>query len=141
MVRLLSIGMLAVALVAVPLSQGGHGTFTASDSFLPPGNTTTKLVGGVSETVAGCDPGSAADGLDGFWYDITGYGGHAFSLSVDATLDADTWFYDSGCGFESSGDGAENLIGGAEAGTVPADAAFVIVDNAGGFGAFTITIG
>lgn len=125
--------VLAAAVLLVPSTLAGTytGTFTGpGHGFLP----------GVTATLAPCDPGSASQGVDGYWFDI----GHeppgaTYTLAVATTLDADLVFHDSACNFLTH-DGATSGLGATLTGVVPAGADWVLVDNFAGSGAFTLTI-
>ena len=60
---------------------------------------------------------------------------------MDPTLDADVWFYDAACNFINDDSMAQAFVGETESSTVPAGAAYAVVDGFAGTGNFTLTVG
>lgn len=135
-------GAVALLLVASAVPGGaGHAAFSEDGTILgPPGLLT--------EILAACDPASPLNGVDGIWYDITGFGGHTAILTPgEDTTDVDAWFYTADCTFIDDDSMAQEFIppfsetGGVEAAAVSFDAAFLVVDLFfGAGGTFTLTI-
>lgn len=75
-------------------------------------------------------------GVDGYWFELTGFDGAAATMTSTA-VDADVWFYNEGCAIikPASDPVAYSMATDAtanEAGTVPADTFYVVVDVAVG---------
>ena len=141
--RLTLIGLtgLLVLSIAAPATAGHGPQFTATGTVLV-GDPASAVIGGVTENVAPCDPGSAANGVDGIWYDIQGFGVHTATLTMDSTADFDIYWYDESCQFIDDVTMAANFVGETEMGTVPFDARYAVVDLfIGGAATFNLTIG
>lgn len=102
---------------------------------------------GISEALAACDPGSPFNGLDGMWFEIDGFAGHEFTLTMDDGSDYDIFFYDDGCNrIEGVGDCFMDLGLVApfdcytEEGEVPEGTAYTLVHNYVGVGGFRLII-
>ena len=104
------------------------------------GHPVTAVAGGIDENLGGCN-GIADPGIDGQWFDLRNEAPGSFAiLDPDDSLDADAWFYTASCGFIDDDVLARQFVGAAETGTVPAGAAYVVVDGYAGTGNFTLTI-
>lgn len=142
MKRLLIVAV--VGLFALSVASPGmatHGpTFTASGTVAV-GHPATNVTGGITENLGSCDPESGFNGLDGRWYDITGFGDHTATLTLDANSDFDAYWYDASCTFIDDSGMAQGFVGETETAPVPTNAKFVIVDLfLGANGTFTLKI-
>lgn len=140
--------IVSLLLVASALPGGaGHAVFSEDGTIAAP-NPSSPFTGGATEKLAACDPASPLNGVDGIWYDITGFGGHTAILTPgEDTTDVDAWFYTADCDFIDDDSMAQEFIppfsetGGVEAAAVSFDAAFLVVDLFfGAGGTFTLTI-
>lgn len=141
--RLAAAVLVPALALAVPVAgNAGHTEepLVATGTILV-GHPATGVVGGVTENLAPCTTDDPLNGVDGVWVDLGDFQGHDAVLTVDATLDGDLYFYDSGCGFLPEGTMAAGFLGATEAGVVPVDAQYAIVDGFLGTGAFTLTVG
>lgn len=129
----LLLGSLLVLPTAVAASTTFSGTITA-------GHPATGVGVGVTELGAACDTEADLNGVDGHWFDVAAYDGWTFVLTMDATLDADVWFYDASCTPIDDGSGAKGIIGVQETGKVPSNAAYAIVNGYAGTGSFTLKL-
>ena len=132
---------LAALLALAPLAAGGHAPVIVVEGSILVGHLGTVFLGGVTESLASCDPSSPLNGLDGVWVDIRGYVGHPFLLTTDPTLDGDLWFYTDACLWIHLATGAHFGLGEPEHGRVPDRSAYLIVDGGLGTGAFRLTVG
>jgi hypothetical protein len=156
MKRLALVSMILLAVAAPALASHTATDFVATGTILI-GDPGTRVIGGVTEQGSPClgsidpdVPAGLAQGVDGFWIALPeGSGGHAATLTSTAPNDVDAWFYDEGCGLiQPAADPnaysmatTDPVPNGDEAGTIPANAAFVAVDlYVGAAAPFTFTI-
>lgn len=130
---------IASLLLVTSVATAGHGgAFTDARSI------TVDSPANYAPIVFPCDVTSPFNGLSGYWYDLASNGmagaGHSFLLSSDDPLDIDPYFYDVNCDFISNGGAAMGGIGVAETGTVPPNAAFLLVWGALGHGTYELTL-
>lgn len=137
--------LLAVALVVLAAPPvAADGGFTV-EGTLAVGNPVSKAIGGLTEFLAPCDPSDPdLQGLDGFWIALPAEVTETAASMTSDGVDTDVWFYDANCSLLLGGESeamATDLTAN-ENGTVPADAAYAIVDLAVGANAsFTFTAG
>lgn len=134
--------MVAVSLFTmVPAASASHDETFEEDGEILAGQPGTGLGVGAAELGAACDTDSDLNGVDGQWHNITGFAEHEFELTMDDTLDVDVFFYDADCSWiNADSTGAEGFVGQTEDGTVPANAAFAVVNGWAGTGSYTLTI-
>lgn len=101
----------------------------------------------VTRALAPCDPTSDYNGVDGYWVDIEGFGGHEATLTMDPDAQFDIAFRNETCtwtGVPKPWPGPIVLplrLGETVTVTVPEDARYAIVDLFYGADAtFTLTI-
>lgn len=132
-------GLFALSLTAPATATHGP-TFTASGTVAV-GHPATNITGGVTENLAACDTASGLNGVDGRWYDITGFGAHTATLTMDANSDFDAYWYDASCTYIDDSGMAQGFLGATETSAVPDAAKYVIVDLfLGANGTFTLKI-
>jgi hypothetical protein len=139
--RLVILGLagLVVLSLAMP-ATAKHATFEKSGSARV-GHPLVGFTGGFTENAAACDPAAAENGIDGVWYDITGFGAHTATLTVDANSDFDVYWYDDTCTWIDDSGMAQGFVGETETAPVPGNAKWVIVDYFfGANGTFTLKI-
>jgi hypothetical protein len=134
-----------VPALALAVPMAGHATHSedpliASGTILV-GHPVSSISGGVTENLAPCTPADPINGVDGVWVDLLDFQGHDASMVVDATLDADVFFYTAACDYVAGADLNAGFLGEPEAGTVPADAQYAVVNGFLGTGSFTLTVG
>lgn len=124
---------LGLALVAVwaPGVVGHHGT-TSFDGTIVVGTSDTGFRGCADVPTSG----STSD-----TWDVRGFEGHAFQLEMDATLDANLYFYDEACDGLSYYGGTSGGIGETEVGIVPDTARWIGVWGDEGSGSYNLTLG
>lgn len=143
--------LLLAALVALVLpvsAQASHPSAFTQTGLIAVGNPGTRTIGGATEVVSPClgsidqdVPAGAAQGTDGYWFEIPeAVRGHAATLVAAAPNDVDAWFYDENCTLiKPSGTGpvdpdAYSMASlspepdGNESGKIPAAAAWAVVD-------------
>lgn len=123
--------ILAVAGLSAALAGAAHAEATVlAKGEIVVGNPVGALVGGVSEIMAVCGGDESFNGIDGIAFDVppTLRGTGAKLVTVgDTALDADVYWYDSGCNLIEDYAMAEVAVVN-ENGTVPAEAVFGVVD-------------
>lgn len=136
---ILGLAAILALLLAMP-AQARHATFSANGSARV-GHPLVGFTGGATEILAACDPAAAENGIDGVWYDITGFGDHTATLTPDANSDFDAYWYDDTCTWIDDSGMAQGFVGAVETAPVPANAKWVIVDYFfGANGTFTLSI-
>ncbi|HYH27911.1 MAG TPA: hypothetical protein VEA19_03925 [Actinomycetota bacterium] len=98
----------------------------------PVNDTLPVSVYGISDTLAYCEPGGAADGIDGMWLTVPedkrdgNATIRALGSGAPGTYDVDVWFVSEGCGEYI--EPALMNDGGDESGKIPAGTEFAVVD-------------
>lgn len=132
--------LILCGVVAFVLAFAGTASADDYNGDILLGSPPAGLGTGTTELAAPCDDQSDLNGTDGVWFDIGDDDGTSFTLTMDATLDADVYFYDAECDYISDTVGGQAGLGADESGAVPSDATYAIVVGYLGTGSFTLSL-
>lgn len=145
MKKLMLMAVAALTALSMVPSHASDPVFTESGTILAPAPQTKAIALSATEGLNRCgapdaDLGST-QGVDGHWVTLPADSAGLAAELVSDAVDVDVWFYSEGCtGLYDYTDMATDLTAN-ESGTVPADAAFAIVDLAVGAAAnFTFNL-
>lgn len=130
--------LVLMAMLCVP-GLGRAGTTIIGTAQI--GNPASTNTIGIVEALAPCNAADDMNGLDGVWLEVSVHAGRNAVLAMTTLNDFDLRFYDAECAPIDYAVMGEQGMGQPEVGTIPAEAAFVIVNHFSGHeGRFELTI-